>query len=105
MKRGIKRAVRECEVYQTMKYETLPRIGVLQLLLIPQQAWKDIYMDSIEGLPISHGYTIIFVVVDRFTNYGYFIPLTRPFTSSTVAMAFLNCIFKLYGTPKSIVLD
>lgn len=62
-------------------------------------------MDFIEYFPMSHGYSIIFVVVDKFIKYDHFIPLAHPFTVSTVTMVFLNFVFKLYGTPKSVALD
>jgi hypothetical protein len=62
-------------------------------------------MDFIEGLPNSNGYTIILVIVDRFTKYSHFYPIKHPFTASTIAQVFMDNIVKLHGTPKSIVSD
>lgn len=52
-------------------------------------------MDFIEGLPLSKGYSVIMVIVDRFSKYSHFIPLAHPYTAATVAKAFMENIFKL----------
>ncbi len=62
-------------------------------------------MDFIEHLPKSKGKDTILVVVCRFTKNGHFIPLTHPYSASTVAKLFLDQIFKLHGAPQSIVSD
>jgi hypothetical protein len=62
-------------------------------------------MDFIEGLPNSNGYTVILVIVDRFTKYGHFYPIKHPFTASIVAQLFLDNIVKMHGIPKFIVSD
>lgn len=45
------------------------------------------------------------VVVDRFTKYSHSIPSKHPFTTHTVARAFLNNIVKLHGISLTIVSD
>lgn len=62
-------------------------------------------MDFIEGLPQSHVKDVIMVVVDRLTKYTHFIALSHPYTAQTIAKLFTDQIFKLHGTPKSIVSD
>lgn len=62
-------------------------------------------MDLIERLPKSEGKEIIFVVVDRFTKYSHFIPLSHPLTAPEVANWFLANIYKLHCLPSSIVRD
>jgi hypothetical protein len=62
-------------------------------------------MDFIEGLPPSQGTMVILVVVDRFSKYGHFLPLSHPYTASTVATLFFTNIFKLHGMPQTIVSD
>lgn len=62
-------------------------------------------MDFIEGLPNSQGKEVILVVVDRFTRYAHFIPLSHPYTVLSVAQAFVDNIIRLHGPPKLIISD
>ena len=62
-------------------------------------------MDFIKGLPNAKGKTMILVVADRFSKYGYFIGLSHPFKAFSVAQLFLDNIYKLHGAPSSIVFD
>ena len=54
MKQAIKDFIKECTVYQQAKvdHSKLPRL--LQPLPIPDQAWKVVCLDFIEGLPKSN---------------------------------------------------
>jgi len=62
-------------------------------------------MDFIEGLPNSHNKTVILVVIDKFSKYAHFIPMSHPYTALQVAQAFLNQVYKLHGLPSAIVSD
>lgn len=105
MKRDIKRLTQEFEVYQVNKHETILNPRLLQPLPIPEQAWFEFAMNFIEGLPLSHYYTTIMVVMNRFTKYGHFISLDHPFIAQQVAQAIILGVFKLHGLPMNIVLD
>lgn len=62
-------------------------------------------MDFIEGLPLSDGYNVIMVIVDRFSKYAHFVPLRHPFTAQKVSKVFMDNVVKLHGMPLTIVSD
>ncbi|KAL4193878.1 hypothetical protein AMTRI_Chr06g179140 [Amborella trichopoda] len=51
-------------------------------------------MDFIDGLPNSNGKTTIYVAVDRPSKAAHFIPISHPYTATSVAQIFFNHIFK-----------
>lgn len=101
----VKQYIRECDICQRMKGETISPAGLLQPLPIPERNWTEISMDFIEGLPRSQGCEVIFIVMDRLSKYSHFISLSHPYTASSVARVFMDNIFKLHGMPLSIVSD
>lgn len=103
MKADIKAFVCECDTCQRNKLENLKPTGFLQLLPIPERAWADISMDFIEGLPNSHGYTVVLVVVDKLTKYAHFLAISHPYTAVTIAHQFTTHALKLHGLPQTIV--
>jgi hypothetical protein len=68
-------------------------------------AWTHVSMDFVEGLPKSQGKDVIMVVVDRFTKYAHFLPLSHPYIVETVAHAFVDNVIKLHHPPLCIVSD
>ena len=57
--------------------------GKLQPLPIAEGPWQWTESDLIAPLPPSRGKNTIYVVVDRFTKYAYFIPCTDKETAVT----------------------
>jgi len=45
------------------------------------------------------------VVIDKFTKYVHFVPLSHPFTALQVAQLYMNHIYKLHGLPQAIISD
>ena len=59
LKSDIQKFVAEFLVSEQNKLETIKTPGLLQLLSIPSQCWKEISMDFIIGLPKSEGKSVI----------------------------------------------
>lgn len=74
-------------------------------LPVPAGVWSDISMDFLEGFPKVGGKSLILTVVDRFSKYGHFIPLSHPYSAASVTRAFFDNIVRLHGLPCSIVSD
>lgn len=90
LKELVKQFVRECVICQQAKTERISPAGLLQPLPIPKRPWAVISLDFIEGMPKSGGHDVILVVVDKFSKYAHFVPLTHPYTALTVASAFMK---------------
>ena len=105
MKHSVQVFVSGCTVCQQAKVEHVKSPGLLQPLPVPTKPWEMISLDFVEGLPKSHGCDVILVVVDRFTKYGHFLPMSHPFTALQVAQLFINNIYRLHGLPQVIVSD
>ena len=97
--------MRVCSICQCHKPDLAPYPGLLLPLTIPTKIWTDISMDFIEGLPSSQGKTVTWVVIDRLSKFGHFIPLSHPFKDVQLAQLFLDSIYKLHGLPKTITSD
>ena len=97
MKRDIRNYIKQCDMCQRNKHDTLSLVGLLQPLSISDWLWEDISLDFIEGLPISNGFSMILVVVDRLTKYGHFIAMKHPYIAKTVAATFVKEISRLHG--------
>jgi hypothetical protein len=65
----------------------------------------DLFMDFIEGLPKSQGYSVIMLVVDRLTKFAHFVAVKHPYTDMSIAQLFMDNIARLHGIPNSTVTD
>lgn len=97
LQKDIQEFVQNCIICQQAKIANTLPAGLLQPLPIPSQVWEDIAMDFITGLPSSHGYTTIMVVVDCLTKYAHFMAMKSDYTNKSVAETFMNNVVKLHG--------
>jgi hypothetical protein len=97
LKSDVQEFVKHCQVYIQAKADITCYPGKLQPLDVSFEAWEVVTMDFIDGLPKSAGSDCILVVVDKFTRYGHFIPLSHPYSAHSV--------YKLHGLPAAIVSD
>jgi hypothetical protein len=105
MKSHIRKFIRECDICQRVKSENVSPTGLLQLLPIPAQPWLSISMDFIDRLPLSMGYSVIWMVVDRLTKFANFLPLKHPYKAEKLAQLFISQLLKIHGMPTSIISD
>lgn len=105
MKKMVQQFVMDCDICQRQKYMATAPGGLLQPLNIPEQVWDEVSMDFITGLPKSKGFEAVFVVVDKLSKYGHFIPLKHPYTARVVAEVFIKEVARLHGIPSSILSD
>lgn len=93
----VREFVKGCVTCQHNRMEQLHPAGLLQPLEVPSAVWSDIAMDFIEGLRHVNGKSVILMVVDRFSKYVHFIPLTlilprrSPMLSSTTSSVSTAC--------------
>lgn len=100
-----KRFVKECKICQQTKSTTRRPAGLLQPLPIPTGIWEDLSMDFITHLPSSHGFTVILVIMDRYSKGVHLGALPTGFSAFKVASLFLELVCKHHGFPRSIVSD
>ena len=85
--------------------EHVKSLGLLQPVQVLDQDWAAVSLDFIEGLPVSNRFDVIMVVIDKFTKYVHFVPLSHHFTALQVSQLYMNHIYKLHGLPHAIISD
>ena len=105
MRTDVRDFVTACFVCQSTKFIRDKPNGLIQPLPIPDKVWQAASMDFIVGLPPSHGYSAIMVVVDRLSKYAHFGALKVGFDAQKVAQLFVNTVVKLHGFPEKLLSD
>ena len=111
MKDKVTKFIKNCVSCQQNKHSTHAKYGEMQAMEPPTAPWTNITMDFVTQLPISkdpvtgYNYDSIFVVVDRFTKAGEFVPFRHSYTAEQLALVFLDRIVRHHGIPESIISD
>ncbi|XP_062872115.1 uncharacterized protein si:ch211-207e14.4 [Trichomycterus rosablanca] len=95
MESQVKDFVRTCAVCATNKSTRERPRGLLHPLPVPSRPWSHLALDFVTGLPISRGFTVVLVIVDRFTKSCLFIPMPK----LPSAMATAQAVLQHVGTP------
>ena len=103
--KDVKDYVKSCEICARSKYSRHKRYDYLRPLEVPDRPWKSIEIDFLCGLPNSRGYTIIMVIVDRFSKMIHLKPFRDLPNTKRTAKAFMDLVFKLHGLPSDIYTD
>ena len=64
----VRRFVRNCEKYSRSKALNEKYNGLLHPLPLPLEAWKEVALDFVTGLPQVGDYNAICVIIDRLTK-------------------------------------
>jgi reverse transcriptase-like protein/integrase-like protein/chromodomain-containing protein/aspartyl protease len=111
IKEEITKIINNCTLCARSKASRHKPYGELQPLPVPVKPWDSVAFDHITKLPPSKepmtkvAYDSIFVVTDRLTKYGYFIPYKESSNAEDLAYVFLRTIVSNHGLPTEIVSD
>ena len=104
----IKKYIKGCMVCQQMKNLTHKLKMPLYPISVPQspRPFRQIAMDLITGLPLSHGYDAILTIVDHgCTRIAVFLPCQMTITRPGIAQLYLHHLYPWFGIPNKIILD
>jgi hypothetical protein len=105
MCRTIKSFVRSCDICQKVKPRRHAPYGLLRPVPIPEKPFDVVTMDFITDLPPSGEYSAIYVIVDKLTKYGIFLPCSKRIGETETARLFVTSVVVPFGVPRSIISD
>jgi RNase H-like domain found in reverse transcriptase/Reverse transcriptase (RNA-dependent DNA polymerase)/Integrase zinc binding domain/Chromo (CHRromatin Organisation MOdifier) domain len=111
MRNTVEKVVTECDICNRAKTSRHAPYGLLQPLAVPKKAWTSISMDFITKLPVSKEpmtgttFDAIWVVVDRLTKYGYFVPYKESSSARELVYMFTRIVISQHGLPEEIISD
>jgi hypothetical protein len=103
--RFVHRYVNGCDLCQRVKPSSTQPLGAFEPLPIPAGPWTDISYDLITDLPESNGADSILTVINRLTKMAHFLPCRKTMMAEDLADLMLKQVWKLHGTPKTVVSD
>lgn len=103
---------KDCKLFATAclscrrkKPSTLRYQGVLKPLPVPIQRWRNISVDFVGPLPLSSGFNMIMVTVDRLSKHVHLSACHFSMDTLALARLFLHDVWQHHGLPESIVSD
>uniref|UniRef100_A0A8C7KLL0 Gypsy retrotransposon integrase-like protein 1 n=1 Tax=Oncorhynchus kisutch TaxID=8019 RepID=A0A8C7KLL0_ONCKI len=99
------RFVAVCPVCAQNKSTNRPSSGLLHPLPIPRRPWSHLALDFVTGLPPSVGNTVILTIVDRFSKFAHFVPLSKLPSATETSEILVREVFRVHGLPSDIVSD
>jgi hypothetical protein len=111
MRKVVEAVVTECDLCNKSKSSRHAPYGLLRPPPTSNKAWKSISFDFIVKLPPSKEpmtgviFDAIWVVIDRLTKYGYFVPYKEASHATELAYAFLKIVVSQHGLPEEIISD
>src|SRR6201999_3980084 len=103
--RYVSNYVKGCDICNRTKIFPSAPAGPLMPNAIPERRWQIITTDLIIGLPNSHGFDAIWVVVDRLTKRIHIAPTTKDVDSVGMARLCRDHVWKHHGLPDQIISD
>ena len=105
MQKDVDKYVRNCLSCQSLWCSHHSTFGVLWPFPAPDTLWEDMLMDLLVELPECEGFDAIWVVVDRLSKMGHFIPRHMTIDALGLAELCLKEVVRLHGLPLTIVSD
>uniref|UniRef100_A0A2H6N0A5 Integrase catalytic domain-containing protein n=1 Tax=Micrurus carvalhoi TaxID=3147026 RepID=A0A2H6N0A5_9SAUR len=105
MKLDIEDYMKSCLICAMMKHRIGKLPGLFQQVTEPTQPWEEIAMDFIIELPESGGNTVIWTVIDLFSQQAHFTTCKGLPSAKKLANLFMKHIYRLHGIPRRIISD
>lgn len=106
MYKDVAKYVRSCHDCQQNKEERSRRKGMLQPQAVPNRCWEVLTMDFLTEFPTSgRGNDSVFVIVEKLSKRGIFVPTNKEITSAVVVQILFDNVFFKHGMPIKIILD
>ena len=105
MRDDVEEYTRTCLICQQDKVERRRTPGLLEPLPVPSRPWESVSLDFITSRPKTGDLTGILVIIDRFSKYATFVPVSKYCSAEETARLFFRNVVKYWGVPQNIVSD